>query len=79
MITLTSILIITDIIKTASDPKILSNDHLRTKIDEDSLQKTVAHSNLINDIFVEKLLKEVIRFKKLSIQIGINLDLQTLS
>ena len=34
-------------------------------------------SNLINDIQVEKLLKKVIEFESLMIQIRINLDLQT--
>ena len=33
------------------------------------------HSNLINDIQVEKLLKKVIEFENLTIQIRINLDL----
>ena len=37
------------------------------------------HSNLINNIHVEKLLKKVIEFENLLIQIRINLDLQTLS
>ena len=35
------------------------------------------HSNLINDIQVEKLLKKVIEFESLMIQVRINLDLQT--
>ena len=35
------------------------------------------HSNLINDIQVEKLLKRAIEFENLTIQIRINLDLQT--
>ena len=35
------------------------------------------HSNLINDIQVEKLLKRAIEFENLTIQVRINLDLQT--
>ena len=35
------------------------------------------HLNLINDIQVEKLLKRVIEFENLTLQIRINLDLQT--
>ena len=35
------------------------------------------HSNLINDIQVEKLLKRAIEFENLTTQVRINLDLQT--